>query len=284
MEDDVFLVRFWGVRGSISVSGPEFSRYGGNTICIEMRCGKHTLLFDAGSGLRPAGRALRASDVTDFDLFFTHCHYDHIIGLPAFKPIYDRSFKVRLWSGHLAGRMTTRQIVDEFMRPPWFPVRLDVCKANLDYRDFVSGDVLAPREGVVIRTGSLTHPGGCIGYRVEWGGRVVAVITDTEHEPGKLDQAVLGLIQAADLVIYDCTYTEEEMERYRGNGHSTWQQGVKLCEAAGARELALIHHDPARTDEELDEIEKLAKERFAGAFAAQDGQTLEFPVLSHKAR
>ncbi|TGS85481.1 MBL fold metallo-hydrolase, partial [bacterium M00.F.Ca.ET.177.01.1.1] len=92
---------------------------------------------------------------TDFDLFFTHCHYDHIIGLPAFKPIYDRSFKVRLWSGHLAGRMTTRQIVDEFMRPPWFPVRLDVCKANLDYRDFVSGDVLAPREGVVIRTGSL---------------------------------------------------------------------------------------------------------------------------------
>ncbi|RVD61166.1 MBL fold metallo-hydrolase [Mesorhizobium sp. M2D.F.Ca.ET.185.01.1.1] len=284
MEDDVFLVRFWGVRGSISVSGPEFSRYGGNTICIEMRCGKHTLLFDAGSGLRPAGRALRASGVTDFDLFFTHCHYDHIIGLPAFKPIYDRSFKVRLWSGHLAGRMTTRQIVDEFMRPPWFPVRLDVCKANLDYRDFVSGDVLAPREGVVIRTGSLTHPGGCIGYRVEWGGRVVAVITDTEHEPGKLDQAVLGLIQAADLVIYDCTYTEEEMERYRGNGHSTWQQGVKLCEAAGARELALIHHDPARTDEELDEIEKLAKERFAGAFAAQDGQTLEFPVLSHKAR
>ncbi|TGV75576.1 MBL fold metallo-hydrolase, partial [Mesorhizobium sp. M00.F.Ca.ET.149.01.1.1] len=101
---------------------------------------------------------------------------------------------------------------------------------------------------------------------------------------GKLDQAVLGLIEDADLVIYDCTYTEEEMERYRGNGHSTWQQGVKLCEAAGARELALIHHDPARTDEELDEIEKLAKERFAGAFAAQDGQTLEFPVLSHKAR
>ncbi|PBB20599.1 MBL fold metallo-hydrolase [Mesorhizobium sp. WSM4313] len=283
MDDDVFLVRFWGVRGSISVSGPDFSRYGGNTICIEMRCGKHTLLFDAGSGLRPAGWALRASGVTDFDLFFTHCHYDHIIGLPAFKPIYDRSVKVRLWSGHLAGRMTTRQMVDEFMRPPWFPVRLDVCKASLDYCDFVSGDVLRPREGVVIRTGSLTHPGGCIGYRVEWGGRVVAVITDTEHESGKLDQAVLGLIEDADLVIYDCAYTEEEMERYRGNGHSTWQQGVRLCEAARARELALVHHDPARTDEELDEIEKLAKNRFAGSFAARDGQTLEFPVLSHKA-
>ncbi|RWB35109.1 MBL fold metallo-hydrolase [Mesorhizobium sp.] len=284
MDDDVFLVRFWGVRGSISVSGPEFSRYGGNTICIEMRCGKHTLLFDAGSGLRPAGGALQALGVTDFDLLFTHCHYDHIIGLPSFAPIYDRSVKVTLWSGHLAGHMTTRQMVDKFMRPPWFPMKLEFCKARLDYRDFVSEDVLRPREGVVVKTGSLIHPGGCIGYRVEWGGRVVAVITDTEHEPDKLDQAVLGLIEDADLVIYDCTYTEEEMERRRGYGHSTWQQGVKLCEAAGARGLALFHHDPTRTDEELDEIEKLAKEGFAGAFAARDGQTLTFPVSLHKKR
>ncbi|PBB99255.1 MBL fold metallo-hydrolase [Mesorhizobium sp. WSM3862] len=279
-----FLVRFWGVRGSISVSGPEFSRYGGNTSCIEMRCGKHMLLFDAGSGLGLAGRAFRASGVTDFELFFTHCHYDHIIGLPAFKPIYDRSVKVRLWSGHLAGRMTTRQMVDEFMRPPWFPAKLDICKASIDCRDFVSGDVLRPREGVVVRTGSLNHPGGCIGYRVEWGGRIVAVITDTEHDPGTLDQAVLDLIEDADLVIYDCTYTEDEMEDRRGNGHSTWQQGVKLCEAAGARGLGLFHHDPTRTDEQLDEIEKLAKARFAGAFAARDGQTLKFPVSLHKKR
>ncbi|RUV21398.1 MBL fold metallo-hydrolase, partial [Mesorhizobium sp. M1A.F.Ca.IN.022.04.1.1] len=251
---------------------------------IEMRCGKHMLLFDAGSGLGLAGRAFRASGVTDFELFFTHCHYDHIIGLPAFKPIYDRSVKVRLWSGHLAGRMTTRQMVDEFMRPPWFPAKLDICKASIDCRDFVSGDVLRPREGVVVRTGSLNHPGGCIGYRVEWGGRIVAVITDTEHEPGKLDQAVLDLIEDADLVIYDCTYTEDEMEDRRGNGHSTWQQGVKLCEAAGARGLGLFHHDPTRTDEQLDEIEKLAKARFAGAFAARDGQTLKFPVSLHKKR
>ncbi|MER8508088.1 MBL fold metallo-hydrolase [Mesorhizobium sp. M1423] len=284
MDDNVFLVRFWGVRGSISVSGPEFSRYGGNSICVEMRCGKHTLLFDAGSGLRPAGAALQALGVTDFDLLFTHCHYDHIIGLPSFAPIYDRGAKVTLWSGHLAGHMTTRQMVDEFMRPPWFPVKLEISKASLDYRDFVSGDVLRPREGVVVRTGSLIHPGGCIGYRVEWGGRVVAVITDTEHEPDKLDQTVLGLIEDADLVIYDCTYTEEEMERRRGYGHSTWQQGVKLCEAAGARGLALFHHDPTRTDKELDKIEKLAKDRFTGAFAARDGQTLKLPVLLRKKR
>jgi ribonuclease Z len=110
----------------------------------------------------PADGDIALTGVTDFDLLFTHCHYDHIIGLPSFPPLYDRGVKVTLWSGHLAGRMTTRQMVNEFMRPPWFPVTPEICKARLDYRDFVSGDVLRPREGVVVRTGSLIHPGGCM--------------------------------------------------------------------------------------------------------------------------
>jgi phosphoribosyl 1,2-cyclic phosphodiesterase len=275
MDEELFRVRFWGVRGSLPVSGPLFIRYGGNTACIEMQCGPHTLFFDAGSGIRPAGEALMAAAISDFDVFFTHCHYDHVVGLPFFFPFYDPHTRVTLWSGHLAGRMTTLEMLREFMRPPWFPVELEICRANLDCRDFVSGDILRPREGVAIRTASLNHPGGCIGYRVEWGECAVAVISDTEHEPGKLDAAILGLIEDADLVIYDCTYTEEEMKRKRGFGHSTWQQGVKLCQAAGARRLALFHHDPARTDDELDVIEREAIGAFSGAFAARDGQTLD---------
>ncbi len=277
MDDDVFRVKFWGVRGSIPVSGVEFARYGGNTSCIEMRCGRHTLVFDAGSGIRPAGEALKSANQTEFDLLFTHCHYDHIIGFPFLAPLYDRNMRISLWSGHLSGRRTTLQMVSDFMQAPWFPAELDVCKANLDCHDFVAGDVLRPRDGVVIKTTNLNHPGGCIGYRVEWGGRAVAFVCDTEHEPGKLDAGVLGLIEGVDLVIYDCTYTEDEMPRRRGYGHSTWQQGVKLCEASGARGLALFHHDPTRTDEDLDVIEREAADAFAGAFAARDGQTLEFP-------
>jgi ribonuclease Z len=279
MNDDLFRVRFWGVRGSVPVSGAQYQRYGGNTICVEMRCGPHTLLFDAGSGARPAGEELMAAGVNHFDLFFTHCHYDHIIGLPFFFPLYNPRIGVTTWSGHLAGRMTTLEMVSEFMRPPWFPVAMEVCRACIGTRDFVAGDVLKPQAGVTIRTGSLTHPGGCIGYRIAWGGRVVCLISDTEHEPGKLDPVVLGLIEDADLVIYDCTYTEEEMLRKRGYGHSTWQQGVKLCEAAGARRLAIFHHDPSRTDDQLAAIEKEAMAAFPGAFAAHDGQTLEFSRL-----
>jgi phosphoribosyl 1,2-cyclic phosphodiesterase len=276
---DRLVVKFWGVRGSLPVSGPEFVHYGGNTACIELRCGEHKIFFDAGSGFHRAGEALRAVGPADIDLFFTHSHYDHIIGFPFFMPFYDRESRVTVWSGHLAGQVTTREMLVEFMLAPRFPAKLDICKANIICRDFVSGDVLQPREGITIRTGSLNHPGGCIGYRIEWGGRAIALISDTEHEPGELDPAVLKLIENADLVIYDCTYLESEMHIKRGYGHSTWEEGVKLCEAAGARALALFHHDPRRTDEQLRAIESQAKEAFAGAFAARDGQELVFPAL-----
>ncbi|OLP62386.1 MBL fold metallo-hydrolase [Xaviernesmea oryzae] len=275
MTDSGFRVRFWGVRGSLPVSGAEFQAYGGNTICIEMRCGDRCLIFDAGSGLMPAGVALKAEGLSRFDLFFTHSHYDHIIGLPFFPPIFDRNASVTFWSGHLAGRMSTHRMIGEFMRPPWFPVEPDICCAALRTRDFRAGEPLAPADGITIRTGALNHPGGAVGYRVECGGRAVAMITDTEHEPGTLDPTVLALIEKADLFIYDASYTDAEMPRYRGYGHSSWQQAVRLAQAAGAARVALIHHAPLRTDRELDAIHQQAQATFDGAFVARDGQILD---------
>ncbi|WP_173423105.1 MBL fold metallo-hydrolase [Ensifer adhaerens] len=275
MQEDNFRVRFWGVRGSLPVSGEQFLRYGGNTSCIEIRCGKEVLLFDAGSGLREAGASLIAEGVDNYDLFFTHSHYDHIIGLPYFKPIYKCQSSVRFWSGHLHGVMTTKEMIRDFMRPPWFPVDPDICQASLEGIDFKPGDVLTPREGVTIRTTSLTHPGGCVGYRVEWNGRAVALVYDTEHEPGILDPAVLELIAGADMMIYDCTYLESEMTYYRGFGHSTGDHGARLAMAAGVKRLAMFHHDPARTDAQLDAMEVDVQSLFAEAFAARDGQTID---------
>lgn len=108
MTDDEIRVRFWGTRGSIPVSGPEFERYGGNTPCIELQCGEHRLIFDAGSGIREAGEAMAAEGVSHYDLFFTHSHYDHIMGLPYFVPVYNPAARVKFWSGHLHSQMTTR--------------------------------------------------------------------------------------------------------------------------------------------------------------------------------
>jgi phosphoribosyl 1,2-cyclic phosphodiesterase len=280
--DGSFRVRLWGTRGSVPVSGQEFRRYGGNTACVEMRCGDRTMIFDAGSGIRPAGLSVMQSGSKDVHLFFTHFHYDHVLGLPFFSPLWVPSINVQIWSG--LDTLSTHEMLHELMRAPWFPVSISICQATLATRDFKSGDILKPWPDVTIRTANLNHPGGCVGYRVEFGGRAVALISDTEHVEGELDPNVLGLIEKADLVIYDATYTEAEMVKKRGFGHSTWQQGVKLCKAAGARKLALFHHDPFRTDDALGTIEAHAKEAFPGAFAARDGQRLSFKVKQKAAK
>ncbi len=275
MTSDRFQIKLWGVRGSLPVSGPDFRKFGGNTMCIEMRCGDHVLLFDAGSGLMPAGTALKAEGKTDLTLFFTHCHYDHIAGLPFFLPMYCAKSTLRIWTGHLAGTMSTMDMINQYMRSPFFPIGPEICASCLTTGEFLPGDVLSPHAGITIRTAMLNHTGNSVGYRIEWAGRAVALITDTEHEPGTLDPAVLGLIENADLFLYDSTFTDEDFDGFRGFGHSTWQQGVRLAQASGAKKVGFIHHAKRRTDAELTNIERQAKRQFAGAFCGRDLQVID---------
>ncbi|MCX7961695.1 MAG: MBL fold metallo-hydrolase [Burkholderiales bacterium] len=274
-----FSVRFWGVRGSIACAGPQTARYGGNTAALEVRCGERRLLFDAGTGIRYLGNALEAAGRArlEADLFLSHTHFDHICGLPFFKPFFTPQNRFRLWAGHLGGRMALRQVLAEFMMSPLFPVPPEVFRAEIDYRDFAAGETLELGDGIRLRTAPLNHPDGATGYRVEYGGRALCYVTDTEHVPGAPDRNVLGLIAGADLVIYDCTYTDEEYAEGEvvGWGHSTWQEAVRLCRAAGARRLAIFHHEPDRSDEALDAIGAQAAAEFAGALVAREGMTLD---------
>ncbi len=179
--------------------------------------------------------------------------------------------------------MTTDQMLDEFVRHPWFPVNLDICCSKLMTRDFRSGDVLRPRPGIVVRTGSLNHPGGCIGYRVEFAGRTVVLISDTEHVEGQLDKNVLALIEGADLVIYDCTYTDDEMQIYRGYGHST---GSRACASArprapgGSPSTTTIPPEPTRCWRPS----RIRPGALSGAFAAADGMSLDIEPVKARLR
>lgn len=276
-DEAALSVRFWGVRGTIPCPGPGTLRYGGNTSCVEMCCGRQRLIFDAGSGLRQLGSEMvRNGEHIDSHLFFTHTHMDHIIGLPFFRPAYSAANRLQFWSGHLTcqGR-GIEEVLDQLMQRPFFPVPLDIMHACIGFHDFTPGDRIEPGEGIVIHTAALNHPGGAVGYRVEHAGRSACYVTDTEHVPGEPDEAVLGLIAGADLVIYDATYTDEQFPRFRGWGHSTWQEGVRLCEAAGAKCLVAFHHDPDHDDDELDRIAaELARAR-PGSLVAREGMVID---------
>jgi phosphoribosyl 1,2-cyclic phosphodiesterase len=269
-------IRFWGVRGSIPCPGPETVRYGGNTSCVEIRCGRHLLIFDAGSGLRPLGKTLLAGGrPLDIDLFFSHTHLDHIVGLPFFAPAYSAGNHVRFWAGHLkpAGS-DIKKVLQKMMSAPLFPIPIDILEAGLEFNDFSAGETLTPHAGVKLITAPLNHPDGATGYRVEFAGMAVAYITDTEHRAGQSNPEVLKLMHHADVAIYDSTYTDEEYPSHRNWGHSTWEEGVRLATEAQVKQLVIFHHDPSHDDNFMDRVAADAAKSRPGTIVAREGLVL----------
>jgi phosphoribosyl 1,2-cyclic phosphodiesterase len=269
-------VRFWGVRGSIACPGPSTIRYGGNTPCIEVRCGEHVLVFDAGTGLRPLGLELiKDKNIRLVDIFITHCHLDHVVGLPFFAPLFRDGYRVRVWAGNLQPSNSIERVMRMLMSSPLFPVQIEVFKAAIEFHDFRSGDLLRPHENVVLRTASLDHPDGSNGYRLEYGGRNFALVSDTEGFPGKCDNELLSLASGADLLVYDATFTEDEIKSRIGWGHSTWLRGVRLADKAQVKHLCLFHHDPSHDDDFMDRLAAEANDAREGTVTAREGQIID---------
>jgi len=271
---DDFHVRFWGVRGSIASPSSETVRYGGNTSSLEVRCGGRILLFDGGTGIRYLGRDLAGQAPLDADLFLTHTHFDHVCGLPFFTPFFDPRNRFRLHAGHLAPELDLRHVLAEMMMAPLFPVPLEIFGATLSFHDFTAGQDLNPHPGIRIRTAPLNHPDRATGYRIDYAGRSICYVTDTEHVVGSPDQNILDLIRDADIAIYDAMYTDAEYARRVGWGHSTWEEGARLCEAAGVKTYVVFHHDPDHDDDFMDEIARKVAQVRPGALVAREGLVL----------
>ena len=263
-------VRFWGVRGSIAVSGGEFLRTGGNTTCLEVEHEGERLILDGGTGLQALGNAIGSP--TDATLLFTHVHWDHIQGVPFFAPAFHPGSHLRF-----VGVPGLREALDAQMRPPQFPVTLDTFKAKLDFVETVPGNTLHVGP-FAIDAAEMTHPNGVLCWRVTAGGRSLVFATDVEHG-ASLDPRLLRFAEGADLLVHDAQYTEREYAGddgpcRRGWGHSTWEQAVAAARSAGVGRLGLFHHDPTRTDNQVSVIESIAGDRYTGTFAAREGSVV----------
>ena len=271
---DEFFVRFWGVRGSIACCHSGISRYGGNTSCLEVRCGEQLFIFDAGTGFRYLGNAILDEAPIDADLFLTHTHLDHVVGLPFFRPAFNPKNSFRIWAGHLLPDHTVQYVLRQMMMAPLFPVPVDIFMAKVSFHDFDAGETLEPKAGVRIRTAPLHHPNGATGYRIEFGGKSICYLTDTEHIVDEPDENILELIAGADIVIYDSMFNEEEFAQRKGWGHSTWQEGARLCEQADAKQFVIFHHDPDHDDDMLDKVAEEAEAMRPGTVVAREGMVL----------
>jgi phosphoribosyl 1,2-cyclic phosphodiesterase len=255
----------WGSRGSIPVSGEAFVRYGGDTTCIEiMTDSDDTIIVDAGTGIRRLGKHLLARERFTYHFIFTHAHWDHVMGFPFFRPIFNKNAVFYMHKCPYQSNFV-KTVLSEVMKAPYFPVKYAEVKARLVYEDacpftFEIGSA-------TITPIVLSHPNGGAGYKFEENGKSFVFLTDNElgyiHHGGEPRRAYVDFSSGADLLVHDAEYTTEEYQRYRTWGHSTYTCALELALEAGVKQLGLFHLNQDRSDDQVDRIVEKCRRRIA---------------------
>lgn len=269
-------VTFWGVRGTFPAAGAAFARYGGDTMCVEVKCAGTRIILDAGSGLKGLGAKLAAeTGPIETHLVLSHFHLDHIMGLPHFAPLWRSDAKVSVHAPAESAGKGAEAALFTVLRPPLFPLEPNDLPAAINVREFTAGDAFWPAPMVRVTTFALSHQGASAGIVIEADGRKLAYVTDHEHGEFAVDRRLASVVEGADLLIYDATFTDAEWLHRRGWGHSTWEQGLRFKQEASVALLALAHHEPDRDDSALDELSEAASAQCPNVFFARQGLSLE---------
>ena len=289
-------VRIWGVRGSIPCPGKDTVIYGGNTSCLEIRADGKLVIIDLGTGIKPFGNWLMANDFKkgpiDADIFITHTHWDHIMGFPMFTPIFIPTSRLRIRGPVSYEDETLEQIIGSQLTYRYWPVRISELSAQIEYSQ-IKETSLDLGDGLWVTTKYLNHPILCLGYRFEYKGKTIATAYDNEpfrnlfptdpsdpsydedaaregEEAAKEEnEKLLGFFNSADILIHDTQYTAAEYKTHLGWGHSSFEHAINTANKAGVKKLVFFHHDPNRTDEELNTMEQKYKKHIAGKTAMQ---------------
>lgn len=269
-------VSFFGVRGSTPCSSPEIARFGGNTSCVVVqRAGEAPIVCDVGTGLRYYGLTL---DTPSFigAILVSHLHWDHVQGLPFFPQLLDPGSSVRIFGPPEADRSFGRAFCD-FVQPPYFPISLDDLRGQIEFVDLDEATAEIGSARVTARP--VPHSGRTNGYRIEWDDCVVVYIPDHQEpfDPADIAPSVLELAAGADLLIHDAQFTPELLTARPDWGHCTTRYAGRVAERAGARRLAMFHHDPLHSDETVERLEDEAQDwgLDVEVFAAAEGMKLD---------
>ena len=266
-----FEMTFLGTNGSCAFNGGNRVKYGTNTLCLAVKAGNETLIFDAGSGICGFG-GLRDYQQDHLRLFFSHYHIDHTSGLLFFSSLFNPQRKIDLYGMGNSGAdfLTT---IDKYLSPPLHPAGLAEFKASLQFHLVNSGDVLPLSDGVKIRSFALSHPGSAMGYRVEYRGKSLCYCTDIELADHHNDTDLEDFTRNADLLILDTFFNDGKV--IPTWGHSSPVECAEWAKRVNAKRLALFHYGFAASDADIDALEENARTIFPNAFASADFMRVE---------
>jgi len=276
-------LRFWGVRGSFAMSGHDFLRYGGNTTAIELvSAAGDRLLIDLGTGATEYAKTLMAAEFGkgqgSLPILLSHTHLDHIQGLPFFTPFFIKGNKIRILGAAPSSGLSLEATLQNQLAPHYSPLNsLENLAADVTIEEIVPGATLQ-LPGFVVVTAAVPHGSMyTTAYRITADGKTVAHLSDVEYpSPDEPIDIACALAQDCDLLIHDAMHADHEYELRRGWGHSPARAGVVLAERAGARKLALFHHNPDATDDMIDEVvARTSASTAVPVFAAAEGEYLE---------
>jgi phosphoribosyl 1,2-cyclic phosphodiesterase len=267
------VIRCWGSRGSIAVSGCDYIKYGGDTTCIEVQTGSGDLvIIDAGTGIRLLGNRLVSESPRRINLLLTHAHWDHLSGFPFFKPIYSKDSEIRI-HGPQNTQDSLKRIISKTMTAPYFPIEFedinaDISFLNMKHKDYSIGSVN-------INTIPISHPNQGVGYKLEENGKSFVFLTDNEltfHHPFGLGyDDYVKFCKGADILFHDAEYTREEYDNHTsGWGHSVFLDTLQLALDAGVKSLGLFHQNQDRTDAQVDRMVEECR-----ALVKKQGSSLE---------
>jgi len=238
----------------------KFGGYGGNTPCVEVQSDGHQVIIDGGSGIRPLGYEMLAGlcgkGKGEVHILFTHFHWDHLIGLPFFTPIFIPGNKIHVY----AVQADLPDVFKTVFRKPYFPVQLEQLGAQIIYHQ------LDPRKafslgGMQITPYQLDHPDPCWGYKFEKNGKSFAHCVDTECTRVSPEQLGpdLPLYQNVDLMIFDAQYTLMETIEKVNWGHAAASLGIDIAIREKVKRVLFMHHDPASSMEKVAAAESQAR-------------------------
>ena len=263
MTNSRFEVTFLGTNGSNAYNnGKSRKKYGTNSICVAVSAGDETLIFDAGSGISGLGY-LRDYYKGKMNLFISHYHVDHLSGLLFYPGMFDPYHKLDIY-----GSGNPHRVIKKFISPPLHPVNLNETKVNLTFYPLEPGGQIALPDGIKIRTYKLSHPGGSLGYRVEYNNKVFCICTDVGLQDHENDRGLHEFMWKADLLVLDSFFDDGKI--IKSWGHSSWRECAEWAKRVKAKKLALFHYDFRFSDSEIGDMESNAKKIFPNTFAAAD--------------